>query len=268
MKSSISKKVLSGTLAASLVLGIGYVGLSHTSAFAASTSSPTPSATDSTQTKTSQDGKHDRGDFGFRGMDVLKEAATILGVDQSTLTDSLKSGDKSLADLASEKGISETDFLSKLNAAVTSAIDAQVKAGTLTEDQATKLKSGLADRLKQQVENKGDDFGRDGKGGGHGKGGFGGGREGGFGGYMDSDAAASILGMTQDELRTELDAGKTLAEIAQAKGISEDDLIAKIKDGMTDKIKQFVESKHEKPAKSKISSDSASATPTPTSTAS
>ena len=40
--------------------------------------------------------------------------------------------------------------------------------------------------------------------------------------------AAEILGITTDELRAELQAGNTLAEIAQANGVSESDLIARL----------------------------------------
>jgi hypothetical protein len=42
------------------------------------------------------------------------------------------------------------------------------------------------------------------------------------------DEVASIIGITQDELRTQLRSGKTLAEIAKSKGISQDTLVDKL----------------------------------------
>jgi lambda repressor-like predicted transcriptional regulator len=39
---------------------------------------------------------------------------------------------------------------------------------------------------------------------------------------------ADILGMTPQELRTEMQAGKTLAQVAEAKGVSRDALKAKL----------------------------------------
>jgi len=188
---------------------------------------------------------------GSRGGSLLKEAATILGTDESTLQTSLQGG-KTLLDLATAAGLSEDDFVAKLVAAETASIDAQVTAGTLTQDQADKFKTDLSTRVKNQVENKG--FGgREG-------GGFQGGKGGrgdkglGFGGF---DSLTTILGITQDELKTQLDAGTSIADIAAAKGISEDDLISKLKDGMSDQLKQFVEAKHQKPSADDVHADSA-----------
>jgi hypothetical protein len=60
-----------------------------------------------------------------------------------------------------------------------------------------------------------------------------------------NDTLSTDLGISKDELEAGLKSGKSLAEIAQEKGISEDVLIQKIKDGMTDHIKKFVEMKHQ-----------------------
>ena len=47
----------------------------------------------------------------------------------------------------------------------------------------------------------------------------------GFGGGIAMDTAAETLGMTEDELRSALDEGKTLAEIAEAQGVDRQALI-------------------------------------------
>ncbi|UJF32996.1 hypothetical protein [Paenibacillus hexagrammi] len=177
-----------------------------------------------------------KGMGGRSGGNLLKEAATILGTDESTLQTSLQGG-QSLLDLATAAGLSEDDFLAKLTAAETASINEQVTAGTLTQTQADQMISDLSTRLKQRIENAGIQGGKDGQG--HGGKGFG------FGGF---ESLTTILGITQDELKTQLDAGKSVAEVASAQGISEDDLISKLKDSMNDKLKQFVEDKHQKPA--------------------
>ena len=64
-----------------------------------------------------------------------------------------------------------------------------------------------------------------------------------FGPFGEPAAIARLLGTSKDELNTELSAGKSLAEVAEAKAISEEDLIAKIKEQATEQIKSFVESR-------------------------
>lgn len=232
---SISKKIVTGTIAASLVLG--GAGFLYTQANAADSG-----ATGNTQTAPSNapdkkdfgfkgHGKHEG--FGFFGNNLVKETAALLGVEQKAITDELKQG-KTLAQIAQEKGLTEDDYLQKLVAAENQSIDSALSSGKITQDQADKKKSVLSDRLKKAIESTKPKDGEH-KGGVRGKGQF--------GPFGKPEAAAQILGITQDELKTELKAGKSLAEIAQAKGISEEDLISKLKDSLTDHLKKYVESK-------------------------
>ncbi len=82
-----------------------------------------------------------------------------------------------------------------------------VDDGTLTQAQADKVVETLAANMPQGG-------GREGRGGGHG---------GGQGRQerraMALDAAATALGTTADDLRTQLESGSTLAQIATAKGV-------------------------------------------------
>ncbi|TDF92376.1 hypothetical protein [Paenibacillus piri] len=176
---------------------------------------------------------------GFRGGNILKETATLLGVDESAVQEALKAG-KTLSQFAQEKGLSEADYLQKLTDAQNKSIDEAVSAGKLTQEQADKAKTALADRLKKEITST-NQKGFEGKGGFGGKGGFDGKR--GFGGLGDPEALAKAADATAEELKTGMSAGKSLVEIAQEKGIGEDQLIANIKDGLTDQIKQFVEMK-------------------------
>jgi len=80
-----------------------------------------------------------------------------------------------------------------------------VADGTLTQEQADKVAETLAAKMPA--------------GGGHGgRGGMGGG----FGGLS---TAATAIGITEDELRTELEAGKSIAAVAEANGVSEQTVI-------------------------------------------
>ncbi|WP_310502117.1 hypothetical protein, partial [Paenibacillus qinlingensis] len=177
---------------------------------------------------------------GFHGGNVIKETATILGVEESAVQEALKA-DKTLAAFAVEKGLTKEDYLSKLVAAETANLTAEVTAGKLTQEKADEIIKGLSDQLTKQIDSTGFKGGfPGGKGGPAGPGGPGGF---GIGPIGNPELITTILGITQDELRTELESGKSLVDIATAKGISEDDLISKIKDGMTDAIKKAVEEK-------------------------
>ena len=116
-----------------------------------------------------------------------------------------------LNDAAKELGVSPSELSAALKSALEKRIDAAVATGRLTKEQG--------DDLKQRIES-GDFplFGMPGFGPGHG--GFE--HHEMFGGL---DAAATYLGVTEDNLRTELESGKSLADVAKAKGKSGDGLV-------------------------------------------
>jgi hypothetical protein len=96
--------------------------------------------------------------------------------------------------------------------AIKNALAGLVKDGTLTQAQADKVATTLDSTLPERG------FG------GHG---MGLGRHGmRLGAGLDE--VADIIGVTKKELRTELRSGKTLAEIAKTKGISQDTLVSKL----------------------------------------
>ena len=58
------------------------------------------------------------------------------------------------------------------------------------------------------------------------------------GGHVEiASAAASVLGISQDDLRTALDSGQTLAQVAQAHGMSTDDFKAALTTKITADLK-------------------------------
>jgi polyhydroxyalkanoate synthesis regulator phasin len=77
---------------------------------------------------------------------------------------------------------------------IADALAPLVSDGTLTQDQADTVASTLTESMPM---GRGDHGGRG----------------------MGLDAAATALGMTADELRTELESGQTIAQVADAKGV-------------------------------------------------
>lgn len=262
---SANKKVLSSVLAAAVV--IGGAGWLHTSQAAAADSNSS-SVTDSAQQKVRM-GHHEgfRGELGKHAgigkVDLLKLTAGILSVDESTITSQLQDG-KTWADIVTAAGISAEDYLAKLTAAQSAVIDEAVTAGKLTQEQADKLKSNLSDMLKKQIEHtyKSKDGNKDGSNG-FGKHPGKKGMEFMHNGFVSNADLASILGMTEDELAALKKEGKSLAEIAEAKNISKEQLTAKIKESLSSKLDTIIENRitrHPGEGKSKAAAPSASST--------
>jgi hypothetical protein len=113
-------------------------------------------------------------------------------------------------DAAKQLGVAPSALSSALKKALENRVDGAVAAGRLTKAQG--------DELKQRIES-GDVplFGGPGFGF-HERGAL-------FGGL---DAAASYLGLSEDELRTQFQAGKSLADIAKVQGKSVDGLVQAI----------------------------------------
>ncbi|HZV75969.1 MAG TPA: hypothetical protein VFF79_19845 [Conexibacter sp.] len=120
-------------------------------------------------------------------------------------------------DAAQRLKVSPGQLRSALEGAFGDQLDQAVKSGKLTQQQA--------DRMKQEIRDRGLPLG--------GPLGGPGGRHGGFGGPMGHDggpfgvgldAAATYLGLTRAALARQLMNGKTLADVAKAEGKSVDGL--------------------------------------------
>ena len=95
--------------------------------------------------------------------DSLAAAATYLGTTTSDLQTKIRAG-QTLAQIANATaGKSRDGLVNALVADATAKIDAAQKAGTITADQATQLKSNLSTRLAQLVDTTGPIPGRRGR---------------------------------------------------------------------------------------------------------
>lgn len=112
--------------------------------------------------------KHGRMGGGFRGEQDLTAVAKLLGLSADELKEQLKAG-KSLAELATEKGVEAQKLIDAQAASMTTTINEALKAGKLTQEQADKQLANAADLAEKIVNGKGFGEGRH-HGGGKGRG--------------------------------------------------------------------------------------------------
>ncbi|MGD9954963.1 MAG: hypothetical protein AB7O74_07765 [Candidatus Nanopelagicales bacterium] len=138
-------------------------------------------------------------------------------------TPSASSSASSDSSRPSVDGSTSADRTADIQSRIAADLAGLVADGTLTQDQADKVAETLASKMPA--------------GGGHGGPGGRGGMGGGFGGLT---AAATAIGVTEDDLRTELEAGKSIAAVAEANGVSEqtviDAIIAEAKAHFADEV--------------------------------
>ena len=123
-------------------------------------------------------------------------------------------------DAAKQLGIPSSKLSDALKKALSDRVDAAVAAGSVTKAEG--------DALKARIQSN--DFplvGGPHRGSGHG-----------FIGRLDS--AAGYIGITEAQLRTELESGKSLAQVAQAHGKSVDGLIGALVAAAKDKLDNAV----------------------------
>ncbi|MBM4430685.1 MAG: hypothetical protein FJ026_10120 [Chloroflexi bacterium] len=155
----------------------------------------------------------------FAGVTVLVAVLVVGGVAAvSAQTPTPSTGNKALnlwermhEAIAKALGITVEQYDSAVEAARDDVLKQAVEEGLLTQEQA----DHLAERWQDGMGFKGLPFwGKRG-------GGFGGRGWGMMGGLGDTlvSVAAEKLGMTVEELRTELEADKTIADVAEAKGV-------------------------------------------------
>jgi hypothetical protein len=188
-----------------------------------------------------------------RHVEENAELLALLKLDAAKLKEELKAG-KSLAEIAAAQGVSTEAVIDLLTKQHEEKLAEAVKAGKLTQEQADKLKENTAERVKAFVENthvgKGPGF---------------------IGKWRAEDNAEllALLKLDAAKLKEELKAGKSLAEIASAQGVSTEaviDLLTKqheeklaeavkagkltqeqadkIKADWENRVKQLVERKH------------------------
>jgi uncharacterized protein YidB (DUF937 family) len=144
-----------------------------------------------------------------------------LGVTEEELRTARQEG-KTLVQIAADKGISEDQLIEHIVSEHQKQLDQLLADGKITQEQADKMKEHFTKEQVKEMVNGTGGFLMKGKGEGFGA-----------GGKMMvklplQSGLLEFLGVTEEELRTARQEGKTLVQIAADKGISEDQLIEHI----------------------------------------
>ena len=153
----------------------------------------------------------------------LAAASKVLGITEAELKTELEAG-KSVADVAKAKNIDLATVKAALLAEAKAHIDAEVAAGKHTAAEGAAKLAEVTSRIDTMLTTAGLPAR-----GPHGEGGQGGhGGKGGPGKFMTA-TLATTLKLTQEELKTQLHSGKSLADVAKAQSVD----IADVKAALT-----------------------------------
>jgi uncharacterized protein YidB (DUF937 family) len=148
----------------------------------------------------------------------IKEISSILGVDVTTLKKDLKAG-QSIADVAKSKGISEQTLVTDLTNQLKAKLDKEVSNGKLTADKEKQMLANANTRFTKLIENtKLFNQKR----------------------YELFKDLTSILGIDAKTLKSDLQSGQSIVDIAQSKGISEQTLLSDLNNKLKERLDQVV----------------------------
>ena len=164
----------------------------------------------------------------------LEAVADALGLTEDEVVDALEGG-RTVAELAEEQDVELAAVVDAVLAETEVRLDEAVESGRLTEERKTQILERLADELPQRFAEPWEPRGPQG-------GPFGQLHEGFWSRY---DAVAEALGLTPQELFSELHGGKTIAEVAEERGVDADEIREALEEAraemMEERILQAVE---------------------------
>ena len=221
-------KILKTSALASMIAAIAAGALVMASPVAAQTTVPNVS-----QVAVLQHGR------GGRGAPQMAEVAKALGMTEAELKTELQTG-KSVAEIATAKNVSLDTIVSVVITAQTDRLKQAVTDGKLTQAQTDTMLANLKLTLPSRLQTKfvaGMERGRGSRD-----------DQGGPGSRGDKRAqrgaqiavVVKALGITAEELRTELQAGKSVADVAAAKNVSISTIVDAVVAEQTTALKQAV----------------------------
>ncbi|NUU78486.1 hypothetical protein [Paenibacillus xylanilyticus] len=189
-----------------------------------------PDSTDQKTPATSTSDKHPCIQAGH-GLFMIGETADLLGIGLRDLKEQMELG-KTLTQIAKErKGLSEEQLLQKLKPSLAKRLDQAAADGCLTKEQVSAAKAGMDEKLKKVINTPLRELRRE------------------FAGHgrkhpsLNHKTIAQFIGITPEQLQEQLKSGKSLAEVAKAHGISEAQLIDKLKEQLTGDLQRLVNRK-------------------------
>jgi len=154
----------------------------------------------------------DRGGFKRGGEIVSQEVLDLLKLDQAAFKEKVKAG-STLAEIAEAQGVSRD----RLKSVMTEAFNKKLE----------ERKQSFSDNLDKMIDSEWKADKQDVRGGG-------------FHVSQDFTAIASVLGLSADEVKAQLKAGKSLADLAEGKGVDVQKLIDAQAAAITQSINQAV----------------------------
>jgi len=172
---------------------------------------------------------------GARGGNHMEIVAEQLGMTpeeiRAELQASLDAGTpKSIADLAAEQGVAVESIESAILAQMSEHLAQKVEDGDMTQEQADERLANASSRISERLSQPfdGQHQGRAGRRGGQ------------LGGRQGMAVIIEQLGITGEELRAELQAGKSIADVAAEQGVSLDTLENALMDQLSEKLAERV----------------------------
>lgn len=224
---SMKRSMWAGTVAVALLLG-GFGGLATQQAYAddddddsAVISAPAPADTSIPLNKR----------FKLDWSQVEGHASDALGMDWIDLNDALVSGE-SIAEIAATKGVNVDGLTAQLVQLESSQVTEALQSSKITQDEADKLNKQIQDKVQKIVEKEGYQTkvktpGEKSK-------------KLQLGYKVKAGDVAGLLGMSKNEVKQGLAGGKTLADLAALKGITEDQLIDKLSDQVKPELEALI----------------------------
>ncbi len=187
---------------AELVIGSAVAGFFITKAVAPPVETPAASTGSSTASPSPHAGPFHRGHFraGIAGVDLVKDAATTIGISEQQLIMDLQSG-QTVAQVAQAHGKTAQAVVTTLVGDLTSAINSAESSGKITSSQASALKSHLTPMVTAFVNGTTPvHLGLPGAG----------------GQQAALQAAAKAIGVTPQQLAADVRGGKSIASVASS----------------------------------------------------
>jgi hypothetical protein len=206
--------MLAGVLA--VAAGSGTAMAAGTQTASKTTTQTATQANGDTTKAQAQGEKHERKGMPFFGKDSA-ELQTLLKLDAAALKQKFEAG-KSLLDIAAEQGVSKDQLVAALTKQNETKLAQEVKDGKLTQAKADEMKAQFPNMVQKMIEGKGGE-------GKFGHGPFDGGKGGGFHGFGKDSGLLDLLKVTEDQFRTAMDAGKTILDLAQEKGVTKEQVV-------------------------------------------
>ncbi len=155
------------------------------------------------------------------------EVLESLGIDLATVKAGFEA-DKTLVVIAEENGVSEADLVAAIEADVEAHVADAVESGNITQEQADERLADLTATITERVNTPPSERPERGP-------------RGDRGGRFGGGEVLEELGLTIEDIQAGREAGQTLAETAEANGVSEEELVAALVAQATERAEAAVE---------------------------